>query len=242
MKIAICDDELLHLQHISKKIQAAFNKVDPNGKHLYKKYCDPLVLLTDHEKMFFDAAFLDIDMPHINGMDVADLLAKLNPSIFIIYVTSHETLARTALKHRIFRFVLKSENNEFHEAVNSLVKAYNKKHKKIVLQDISVAHEFDLSQVLYFASGHNFANIHYVDGRVVPSKFKMVDLENQLLQNWVYRVNRGTLVNLCYVYKFDKQNKNSLTLTTGEQIAVSRRRFNEAFNLFMEYITKTKKG
>lgn len=240
MKIAICDDELLHLQHISKKIQAAFNKVDPNGKHLYKKYCDPLVLLTDHEKMFFDAAFLDIDMPHINGMDVADLLAKLNPSIFIIYVTSHETLARTALKHRIFRFVLKSENNEFHEAVNSLVKAYNKKHKKIVLQDISVAHEFDLSQVLYFASGHNFANIHYVDGRVVPSKFKMSDLESQLSQNWVYRVNRGTLVNFCYVYKFDRQNKNNLTLTTGEQISVSRRRFNEAFNLFMKYITKAK--
>lgn len=57
MKIAICDDELLHLQHISKKIEAAFNKADPYGEHLYKKYRDPLVLLSDHEKMFLMRLF-----------------------------------------------------------------------------------------------------------------------------------------------------------------------------------------
>lgn len=237
MKIAICDDELLHLQRTSQKIKSAFEKVDPFGDHMYKKYNSPIILLAEHEKIFFDVAFLDIDMPHINGMDVADLLAKLNPLIYIIYVTSHESFARSALRHRIFRFILKSENKEFEEAVSSLLKRYNKEHKKILLQDAGIDHEFDLSQVLYFSSGHNFANIHYLDGRIMRSNLKMADLEKQLLENWVYRVNKGTLVNFCHIYKIDFKKKNSLILTTGEQIPISRRRYDDVVKLFMKCIT-----
>lgn len=46
----------------------------------------------------YDVAFLDIDMPDINGIDLALMLKKINPQLMIIFVTAYSQYAVEAFK------------------------------------------------------------------------------------------------------------------------------------------------
>ena len=54
-----------------------------------------------------DAAFLDIEMPHMNGMELAESLKALNPDVKIIFVTAYDQYAVKAFKIRASGYLLK---------------------------------------------------------------------------------------------------------------------------------------
>lgn len=81
MKILIVDDEIEILQNFLKDIIAENDleyKFFSGGKNEILFYCT-------HNK--FDAAFLDINMPSINGLDLASFLIDVNPEIKIVFIT-----------------------------------------------------------------------------------------------------------------------------------------------------------
>lgn len=54
-----------------------------------------------------DVAFLDIEMPHIGGMKLAESLKALNPDVKIIFVTAYDQYAVKAFKIKAFGYLLK---------------------------------------------------------------------------------------------------------------------------------------
>ena len=81
MKILLVDDEelqLLRLENIVKKVL-------PDDELL--AYSNPKKAYDDNIENEIDIAFLDIEMPQINGISLAKKLKKLNPKINIIFVT-----------------------------------------------------------------------------------------------------------------------------------------------------------
>lgn len=86
MQIAICDDEKLYIDTISSYV----NKI--SKKH--NKKCDIFTccrgetLVEMCEKEVFDAVFLDISMPGINGFKTAEKLLKIRKNTVIIFVSS----------------------------------------------------------------------------------------------------------------------------------------------------------
>ena len=54
-----------------------------------------------------DVAFLDIEMPHISGMKLAESLKALNPDVKIIFVTAYDQYAVKAFKIKAFGYLLK---------------------------------------------------------------------------------------------------------------------------------------
>lgn len=54
-----------------------------------------------------DIAFLDIEMPHMNGMELARNLKELNPQVKLIFVTAYDQYAVKAFKIRASGYLLK---------------------------------------------------------------------------------------------------------------------------------------
>ena len=83
----ICDDNIDFAQKIKQEIKKiTINKrtceicIFDNGRELIKKW----------DSQIADAVFLDIDMPEINGFELAEQIQKRKEDAYIIFITNHE--------------------------------------------------------------------------------------------------------------------------------------------------------
>ena len=75
MKILLVDDEKLQLIRLLNTVK----KVLPDSEIL--SYTNPVLAFKENENNLIDIAFLDIEMPEINGIQLAKKLKKINPKI-----------------------------------------------------------------------------------------------------------------------------------------------------------------
>ena len=107
MNIIICDDELAFANILKEKIEEICMgekiniKVETSGTTLLKN--------KDLDKL--DAVFLDIEMPGMDGIKVADKIRKFNQYVHIVFVSNREELVYQSLVYRPFRFIRKSKMN-----------------------------------------------------------------------------------------------------------------------------------
>ena len=106
MKILLVDDEELQLMRLEK----ATRSVLPNSEFFV--YTNPKKAFEENESNDIDIAFLDIEMPEINGIQLAKKLKKANPNIKVIFVTAFNEYALEAYKVHASGYVTKPVNEE----------------------------------------------------------------------------------------------------------------------------------
>lgn len=99
MRIVIIDDEI-------NALYAFLNDIIVEEDVEYKFYSDNLnSLYASVEKGKVDCAFLDVNMPNINGIELANKLIRLDPTIKIVFITglsiSEADLPDIVRKHTI---------------------------------------------------------------------------------------------------------------------------------------------
>lgn len=101
MRILIVDDE----QPCIDELVYLFTRhpdVDVSGT-----YTNPLKALEAVRASELDAVFVDVSMPYMNGIELADSLKKLNNDIQIVFVTAHSRLREDIKKGRLGVCMLK---------------------------------------------------------------------------------------------------------------------------------------
>ena len=90
--------------------------------------------------------------------------------------------------------------------------------------------------VVYLKSFDNYTRFYMNNGRQFMSSHTMKIFEERLLTKGVFsRVHRGTLLNLKYLKKFEKNPEgNWACLSTGEKIFVSRRKLKKFEGHFLQ--------
>lgn len=101
MKILICDDEPQILQQISQKVHTCMPESHITEVNNAVKLIELLQILD------CDILLLDIDMPVINGLEIAKRLEKLKKKPLLVFVTSHDELVYDSLQFHPFGFVRK---------------------------------------------------------------------------------------------------------------------------------------
>lgn len=101
MKILLVDDEQLQLIRLENTVK----KVLPDAEIF--SFTNPKKAYEDTIDMKLDIAFLDIEMPLINGIDLAKKLKKNNPLINAIFVTAYDKYALDAYNIHASGYVVK---------------------------------------------------------------------------------------------------------------------------------------
>ena len=109
VKIVILDDELEFSKILDKKIKAYCARKDL----LYdcKIFSSSKSLLSE-DLSSVQAAFLDIDLPDLNGLEIAAILRQRYPEMVLIFVTSFIEYAPSGYKVNAFRYLLKAKLDE----------------------------------------------------------------------------------------------------------------------------------
>ncbi|HSH36181.1 LytR/AlgR family response regulator transcription factor [Schnuerera sp.] len=106
--IGICDDDRYFLDYIGYKIEKILEK--KNISYKIHRLSNGIELLNayDEKNKPFDIIFLDIDMPKIDGLEVAEVIRKKDEETILMFLTSMDNEVYKTFKYDTFRFIRKS--------------------------------------------------------------------------------------------------------------------------------------
>ena len=101
MNILLVDDEELQLIRLEKAVKTVLD-----GANIFS-FTNPKKALEESKKHNIDIAFLDIEMPVINGIELAKQLKRVNPTINLIFVTAYDAYALNTYQLHASGYLLK---------------------------------------------------------------------------------------------------------------------------------------
>lgn len=228
MNIIICDDELAFANLLKEKIEEICMgeenkiKVETSGASLLKN--------KDLDKL--DAVFLDIEMPGMDGIKIADEIRKFNQYVHIVFISNREELVYQSLVYRPFRFIRKSKMNaELEEALKALVKEVREASKYIVVGNSSKSYKVHIADIMYIESAKHDITIHTED-EIICVRDTMTRLEDVLEKYYFIRIHSGYLVNPKYIYSIGSKD---IILDNKVELPISRYKIADAKKRFFEY-------
>ncbi|MDE7361949.1 MAG: LytTR family DNA-binding domain-containing protein [Oscillospiraceae bacterium] len=233
VKFAVCDDEQQAAAYISDKLIELYP-----GECEVKSYPDGNSLLADMRRESFDALFLDIGMPLMDGMELAGKIREDDPYIKIVFVTNRTELANLGYIYGAFRFVRKSSlEQELREALYSLNECFNSFSENLILKTPSGVVSKPPSSIQYFeVKGHTVTMVCN-DGKIQVCG--TMSEYNAMLENRGFiRVHKSYLVNRRYI---DSVQKSDVKLSSGGLLPLSRKRAEDVKNKLNAFLINSGK-
>lgn len=127
------DDENAALKRF-ERIASHDPRIVIDGVFLYWE--DAIDFVKEHP---IDIAFLDIEMPEISGLELAERLIEIDPYISVVFITAYNQYALNAFRAHAIGYLLKPlESAEFTEQIDLLSRRYGKRPKKSSNSDLIV--------------------------------------------------------------------------------------------------------
>ncbi len=237
LKIAVVENEADQAEELKRYIsQYALENGEPCDCSIFLNGVD---FLTDYPNDY-DAVFLDIDMPLMDGMTIAERLrAGIDQVVSIIFVTNLAQFALKGYKVNALDFLVKPVG--YYEMSTELKKISNiKKDRMKELAWFMVNNTMQrvpYSDILYIEVISHYLYIH-TKTSVISFRGALKDIVSTLDMTTFSRCHNSFIVNLQYVVKVDA---NALTVElegVDRTILISRSRRKAFLNDLMAYIGK----
>ena len=228
----IVDDESLALSRLKRLL-------NENGIEDITAFDNPIEALKEITKTKFDAVFLDISMPNITGLELADSIIQLEPKTFIIFQTAYSEFALDAYKSGGMAYLMKPiESNDIKNILEKIrnFKTSSEESKKILGKRGDKLYLIDINDIYYIKADLDevIVKIKETDAYV---RRKIGDLEILLNGKNFFRVHRSYIVNVDKIksMKSVEQSKLQISFDGIAEIITSSK---EGAKDFREYIER----
>lgn len=225
-KIAVCDDMEEDVKYISSAVNQWAEKenimVDietfPSAESFLSRYA---------EQKAFDILLLDIEMPSMNGVELAKRIRKENDAVQIIFITGYTDYIAEGYEVSALHYLVKplSETKLF-KVLNRAVLKIRKNEKSLYLSLSGEMIRIPIYEIKYLEVQQNYVTVHSKKDYTV--KKTLGEFERKLDERF-YRMGRSFIVNLSCI---DKITKTDVFLSDGAIIPLPRGQYeplNKAF-------------
>ena len=212
----IIDDELQAIDLLEAFLRT-FDEIQLLGKE-----CDPTAGLELVKSNPPDILFLDIDMPDMSGLTLAEKIQSINFHSEIVFTTGHQHYAYAALgiepldfltkpfssddvKSVIFKYKAKVEKKDYHKKIDSLIHTQNNP-VIIKLPSIKGLLFVDIKDIVLLQARLHYTDLILADGSketIIRTIIKLAELINSPS---LFQVSRSAFINLNYLHRIEKQN------------------------------------
>ena len=228
----IVDDEPLAV-----KLLESFVAKTPQLK-LLGSFTDSVEAINAIKEQQPDLLFLDIQMPDLNGMELAHMIPSTTR---IIFTTAFKEYAFESYEVKALDFLLKPiRYNKFMAAVEKAMEHYsprgsgnsgNNAPSTIFLKVDGEYRQVALSQILYVCGMKDYVMFYLEDVRKpLITHLTMKSVEDMLPTQQFMRVNRSYIVALDKIRKVDRND----CIYIGDEIIHVTDAFKDAFNQFLQ--------
>ena len=225
LRVLVIDDERPALDELSFLL-----KRDPRVDDVLTtdSATEALRLLHDLE---VDVVFLDIQMPGLNGLDLAQVLARFKSPPPIVFVTAHDEHAVEAFDLRAVDYVLKPVREErLAEAVRRVLEGSARPaasgDEQIPVERGGVTRFVKRSDVRYVEAHGDYARLHTATGSHLV-RTPLSTLEEEWATAGFVRIHRSLLVSLAHVDEVRMESGRCTVVVGGTDLQVSRRHTRE---------------
>ena len=223
MKILIVDDENLAISRLKRLL-------NENGIDDIVAFDNPMEALKEIVKTRFDAVFLDISMPNITGLELADSIMQIEPKTFIVFQTAYEEFALEAFQKGGIGYLVKPIQSEdiktILEKINNFRINLIDENKKILAKRGDKLYLIDLDDIFYIKADLDEVIVKIKDADAYVRR-KIGDLETLLSGKNFFRVHRSYIINVDKIKSMRSVEQSKLEIS---------------FDGISEVITSSKEG
>ncbi|MCM1193508.1 MAG: response regulator [Butyrivibrio sp.] len=111
-KVGICDDRAEDIERINAALIKGLKEIGQPLKLLYRSFQSGGELYEAACRDSFDLLFLDIEMPGMNGFELAEKLCRECPGTYLVFVSAYENLVFNVFEYDSIWFVRKGNLEE----------------------------------------------------------------------------------------------------------------------------------
>lgn len=247
IRAAICDDEASILDVLRELISTEFKR--KGAEVSVDVFNSGGEFLRAHREEAFDAVFLDIRMPDMNGFDVAAEIRRHSEKTRIIFITTENALVYDSFSFQPFDFIPKSIPSEFGadnstsflagriESVVTRLLSQLTAAKTVCLplpynQKITVS----ISDIMMIQSIRNYAEYVIANRDPVRVRAKLDDIAAKLDRHLFARPHKSYIINMSFIKDIDSRNM-IITLKSGAVIPISKAYKRELEAAYIGYLS-----
>ena len=176
-------------------------------------------ILMDY-KNEYDAIFLDIEMPRVNGMEAAEQIRAMDEDVVLMFITNMAQYAIQGYSVGALDFVMKpiTYYTFSMKMTRALKRAQKKEQKPLVLTTADGIKTLEIKQIYYVEIQNRMLHYHTDEGEIVVRG--TLQSAEELLKPYPFeKCNHWYIVNLMHVKEVNK----SLVKVGPFEIEISRR-------------------
>lgn len=237
LNLALCDDEQVFLNSLSKKIMDWARRAGHTRGIIIHTFSSSEELLEAWQHgMIIDALFLDIQIPgEMSGLTVAKEIHQINEHIPIVFITSYSEYAMEGYKFNALRFLHKPVSDQaVFECMDILWHRWLLRHTDCIMIHLptQLLH-LPMDLILYVESSGHYCLLHTADTqRLYKIKLSLGTLKQQLPASVFAQCHRSFIVNLFYIRNI---SHGCITMANGTTIQMSRSYQSQLIRQFRQY-------
>lgn len=222
LRIALCDDDLNFIQELQQSIMEWYQGSADSENVSITKFSDSHYLArTIDSGNSFDVFFVDIEMPQMNGLELAEHIRTRLPAAMIIFLTSHSEFSMEGYKFGALRYIPKLDMaRQLPEALTAVQAAFTKLESRfLTVRRYSDIMRVPYQEIIYVRHILRTSQIITLSLGIIKDSRGLKEIHEQLGDERFIYIDRGTFVNLDYI----RQIKGSeVILRNSEHLPISR--------------------
>lgn len=187
-----------------------------------------------------DVIFLDVEMPRMNGMELAKALKEFKKPPYIVFATAYPEFAAEAFRYDALDYLLKPyDEDQLRETIRRLekklapTKEQSKTSGKLAIEADGEILFIDPKEVYYIVRDEKSTKLVTEDHELI-TKLPLKEFESRLFPFGFFRIHKSFLVNLTYVkrltpwfngaYQLELEGKKELLSVSRNYVKALRAR------------------
>ena len=229
ISILVCDDLPEERANLIRKLRAYEQTHDAELE--IETASDGAELIAKWQPDRWEIIFLDIYMPHLNGIEAARQLRKVDIRCEIVFVT-------TSWDHGMEGYALKAmdyltkpySQQDVDGAMDWYIRKQSEKRRELTVRTADGNEDLPLKDVCYIESRGHTCDIH-LNGRVVRVRRSIDELSAELSDAF-FRCHKSFLVNLAHASGIDG---NRFRMDNGDSVSISATKLSESKSTLLQW-------
>lgn len=238
LRVGICDDRQKDMDMI-RTLAARFSDSHPEHPLDICAYASAYDLLDEVERTGgCDVYLLDILMPHMSGIELAQKIRKRGERAQILFLTSSREYGIEAIGVKAAGYLLKPIQEEsFNEAMHTCIKELEPdRHPSLPVKTKQGLVRVQLAELISIESFNHICELTLSGGTKLETHARLSDLYEQLQENAGFIFpHRSYIVNMEYIRGI---GGTGILMTDGRQLPISRKSYSDITAAYLDYITR----
>ena len=233
MKIAVCDNDQYELGIIRELLDNYEASSNISFTVKYYNSSVELASIAGFEK--FDIYFLDIIMPVMNGLALANEIRTFDKAAPIIFLTSSSEFAVDSYEVKAFNYLLKPVNKErLYTTLDDLIDFFNiEQTNNIIIKNNSGIHKIRTADIVYAEALNRKVTIHLKNGEHITSTDVFSSICDTLSIHKEFMLpHRSYIVNMNYISTIIS---NEIHLSNNKTVPLAQRRVVEIKKQYLTF-------